>query len=393
MMAMKRGWMLVSVLLALLSGCAECAVAQAPLAVTTVQDTVYTASGAAASGTVLVSWPGFTAASGAVIPAGTTSATIATGGLLSIALAPNAGATPIGSYYTATFHLSDGSTSRQYWVVPVTTTGGSTVRLAAIQSDVLPTSVAMQTASKAYVDMSIAAAMAGHPADSSTPYLLKAGDTMVGPLVLPADPVSANQAADKNYVDESVAALASGATRLPVFGPSGSGHAPGSVPDPGSTAGATRYLREDGTWDAPPAGGSGTMASQNANAVAITGGTIGGANVANIGAAWVDTTPTVISSNGTLTSATTVVSTSIVGKTATFTVDSSVTDAGTGSGYLEVPMTFTAKNFQTFWCTEYAATSAITRGVMGTGSSQLIVIANAAVTGYHWNCTGTAQTQ
>lgn len=226
MIAMKRGWMLVSVLLALLSGCAECAVAQAPLAVTTVQDTVYTASGSTASGTVLVSWSGFTTASGTVVPAGTTSATIGTGGLLSIALAPNAGATPIGSYYTATFHLSDGSTSREYWVIPVTVAGAPPVKLAAIENDVLPTSVAMRTVSKAYVDTAIAVAV--------------------------------------------------NAAQVPVFGPSGSSHAPGMVPDPGATAGGTRYLREDGTWDAPPGGGLGTMSTQNANAVAITGGTING---------------------------------------------------------------------------------------------------------------------
>jgi hypothetical protein len=43
---------------------------------------------------------------------------------------------------------------------------------------------------------------------------------------------------------------------LPVFGPSGAGHAPGGVPDPGATAGTTRYLREDATWAALPAGGT-----------------------------------------------------------------------------------------------------------------------------------------
>ena len=38
--------------------------------------------------------------------------------------------------------------------------------------------------------------------------------------------------------------------REPVAGvrASGSGHAPGAVPDPGAAAGASRYLREDGTW-------------------------------------------------------------------------------------------------------------------------------------------------
>ena len=37
-----------------------------------------------------------------------------------------------------------------------------------------------------------------------------------------------------------------------VFGASGAGHAIGMVPDPGATAGATRYLREDATWVLPP---------------------------------------------------------------------------------------------------------------------------------------------
>jgi len=47
---------------------------------------------------------------------------------------------------------------------------------------------------------------------------------------------------------------------LPLFGASGVGHAVGAVPDPGATAGATRYLREDGTWSVP-AGGSGSNAN------------------------------------------------------------------------------------------------------------------------------------
>jgi hypothetical protein len=38
-----------------------------------------------------------------------------------------------------------------------------------------------------------------------------------------------------------------------VMGASGASHAAGIVPDPGATAGATRYLREDATWAAPPA--------------------------------------------------------------------------------------------------------------------------------------------
>ena len=36
------------------------------------------------------------------------------------------------------------------------------------------------------------------------------------------------------------------------MGASGSDHAPGQVPDPGATAGTSKYLREDGTWATPP---------------------------------------------------------------------------------------------------------------------------------------------
>lgn len=38
---------------------------------------------------------------------------------------------------------------------------------------------------------------------------------------------------------------------LTEFGASGTNHAPGLVPDPGSTQGNTKYLREDGTWAVP----------------------------------------------------------------------------------------------------------------------------------------------
>ncbi len=208
MREMMRGWMLLVFLLAGMGGCAEVAAAQGPT--TTVQDTVYTATGVPAAGTVVVSWGAFTTAGGVSIPAGSTSVTLGTGGALSVALAPNAGGTPMGSYYTAVFHLSDGTTCKQYWVVPVTVPGGGPAKLVAIQNSVLPTTVAMQTVSKQYVDNSIAQAQIGAIPLTSSPYVLKAGDAMTGPLELPADPVSPLQAADKNYVDENVAAITSG---------------------------------------------------------------------------------------------------------------------------------------------------------------------------------------
>ena len=203
----RRGLMLLVVLVAMTAGWLNSAEAQ--MATTTVQDTVYSANGTPASGTVLVSWNAFTTAGGTSVPSGTTSVTIGAGGLLTIALAPNAGSMPIGSYYTAVYHLSDGTTSREYWVIPVTVPGGGSAKLAAIKSQVLPISVAMQTVSKQYVDTAIAAAQTGVPLNSYI-YVPTAGGTMTGPLVLPADPVSTNQAADKHYVDINVAAVAAG---------------------------------------------------------------------------------------------------------------------------------------------------------------------------------------
>ena len=203
------GWTLL--LACLLGGAAYAQASQnTPPQTTQVTDTVYRADGTAASGTVLVSWPAFTAATGASIPAGSTSVTIAVNGALSVNLVPNAGSTPIGSYYTVVYHLDDGSVTREYWVVPTPIVGGTgTVTVAAVRNTVLPTSVAMQTVSKAYVDTAIATAVAGHPLDSS-PYVLKTGDTMTGPLVLPADPTTPLQASDKNYVDTQVTGLESG---------------------------------------------------------------------------------------------------------------------------------------------------------------------------------------
>jgi hypothetical protein len=186
---------------------ATCGRALAQVATTTVQDTVYRADGTQASGAVVVSWPTFTTAAGQAVAAGNTSATIGPNGALSIALTPNAGATPAGTYYTAVLHLDDGTTSQQYWVIPVSATP---VTLASIENQVLPTSVAMQTASRAYVDAAIAQVTGGTQTTGTTTYVPTTGGTMTGPLVLPGDPVTPTQAADKHYVDTNVTALAAG---------------------------------------------------------------------------------------------------------------------------------------------------------------------------------------
>ena len=198
---------IATLLITLLSLCGQ-AVAQ--VATTTVQDTVYRADGTEASGTVVVSWPTFTTVAGQAVAAGNTSATIGPNGALSIALTPDAGATPVGTFYTAVLHLDDGTTSQQYWVIPVSTTP---VTLAAIESQVLPLSVAMQTASRAFVEAAIAQAT-GTQTTGVTPtdtgFLPLSGGTLTGPLVLSADPVTPTQASDKRYVDTNVTALTAG---------------------------------------------------------------------------------------------------------------------------------------------------------------------------------------
>jgi len=209
-----RGWTLIGMLLLAVPGAMTVlkmtASAQgtsgSAIATTQVTDTIYLADGTAATGTVIVSWQAFTTASGQAVPSGTTSAAI-TGGVLSLQLVPNAGSTPMGTYYTAVYHLDDGSVSREFWVVPASQ---FPVLVSAIRSTVLPASVAMQTVSKSYVDTAIAAAVTGHPLDSSSPYVMKTGDTMTGPLVLPGDPTTTNQAADKHYVDINIAAATGG---------------------------------------------------------------------------------------------------------------------------------------------------------------------------------------
>ena len=208
----RRGWTLIGMVLLALPGAlvekAGRALAQTSgVATTTIADTIYRADGTAAGGTVLVSWPSFTTPTGQSVSGGSTSVTLGTGGSLNVSLAANAGAMPMGSYYTAVFHLDDGTVSREYWVVPVSQ---YPVKLTGIRSTVLPTAMAMQTVSKGYVDTAIAAAVAGHPLISSNPYVLKAGDSMTGALGLPGDPTLPNQAADKNYVDENITALTTG---------------------------------------------------------------------------------------------------------------------------------------------------------------------------------------
>ena len=167
---------------------------------TTVQGTVYLANGQPGSGSVLVSWPAFVTAQNQAITAGTTTVMIATDGFLSANLAPNQGATPAGLYYTAVYHLSDGTTSTEYWVVPA----AAQASLSSVRAQVMPAAQAVQTVSKAYVDQEIA--------ELTGSLLTASGGTLSGPLYLNGDPTLPLQAADKHYVD------ATNAEALPLTG-------------------------------------------------------------------------------------------------------------------------------------------------------------------------------
>jgi len=208
------------ILLALIAA----ALADTP-AMTTISDTVYRADGTPAAGTLLISWPAFTTAAGMPVAAGSTSVAIGSGGTLSVALVPNAGATPAGTLYIIVYRLSDGTTSTEFWTVGTTsptsiasvrTTPGSGTAIQMVTRQYLDSAVSSKAndaavihssgdesiggskafsappsvpapvlpadaANKAYVDAAVSAVGSGS-------YVNKGGDTMTGPLLLPAEP-------------------------------------------------------------------------------------------------------------------------------------------------------------------------------------------------------------
>ena len=57
---------------------------------------------------------------------------------------------------------------------------------------------------------------------------------------------------------------------LTAFGASGTEHKSGLVPDPGVIASTTKYLREDGSWNVPPAGDANIIEEIKVNGTALT---------------------------------------------------------------------------------------------------------------------------
>lgn len=141
------------------------------ISTTTVQGTVYLASGAPGSGTLQLSWPAFTTASGAAVAAGRSTATIGADGFVSVNLVPNLGSSPAGLFYTAVYNMSDGTASTEYWVVPA----AAQATIAQVRAQVMPAAQAVQAVTKSYVDQAI------QTASSS---LSPSGGTITGSLTL-----------------------------------------------------------------------------------------------------------------------------------------------------------------------------------------------------------------
>ena len=166
---------------------------------TVVSDTIYRADGSPASGTMVISWPAFVTADGKPVAAGSKTVKIGADGAINIPLVPTQGATPSGTYYKVVLSLDDGASSQEYWTVPTL----SPTSIAAIRSSVVPATVAMQVVSREYVDSAVANTV--HKTGDETVAGVKTFDS--SPLV--PTPSAPTAAANKDYVDVSVAAAGS----------------------------------------------------------------------------------------------------------------------------------------------------------------------------------------
>lgn len=167
---------------------------------TTISDVVYRADGTLAGGTLLISWPTFSTSAGQSVAAGKKSVTLGPGGTLSVALVPNTGANPAGTFYTVVYQLDDGTVKTEFWVVAST----SPTTIAAVRTVLGSGNSATPPATQQYVDSLIAGkandAVVVHKTGSETIAGVK--QFSVSPNV--PTPVLAVDAVNKAYVDAAV---------------------------------------------------------------------------------------------------------------------------------------------------------------------------------------------
>lgn len=172
---------------------------------TSVIDTVYMADGSYAAGTLVITWPAFTTASGTGVAPGELDVTLGANGALNVQLMPNAGATPANVYYTVVYQLQPNEVRTEYWVVPTT----SPVTLAQIRTT--PGSgTAGQPVSMQYVNTQLA----GKANDNAVVHLANT-ETITGTKSFTAapnvpTPVNPGDVANKGYVDNAVGNVGAG---------------------------------------------------------------------------------------------------------------------------------------------------------------------------------------
>ncbi len=172
---------------------------------TSVIDTVYSASGTPAAGTLVITWPAFTTASGTAVAPGELDVTLGTNGALNVQLMPNVGATPANVYYSVVYQLQPNEVRTEFWVVPTTspvtlaqvrTTPGSGTAAQPVSMQYVNTQLALKANDNAVVHLANAETITGTKSFTTPPNV--------------PTPVGEGDVANKGYVDNAIGNVGAG---------------------------------------------------------------------------------------------------------------------------------------------------------------------------------------